>query len=37
MMLLSPLLASLGVLLGTLDGDVGWQCPAAVGDRFLVT
>jgi hypothetical protein len=31
---LLPLLATLGVLLGTLDGDVGWRCVAATGDCF---
>jgi hypothetical protein len=30
-----PLLATLGVLLGILDGDVGWHRLAAAGDHFL--
>jgi hypothetical protein len=32
--LLSPLLATLGILLCVLDGDAGWHCLAIAGDHF---
>jgi hypothetical protein len=32
---LSPLLATLGTLLGTLGGEAGWHHSAATGDHFL--
>jgi hypothetical protein len=34
---LSPLLAALGILLGALDGDVGWWHSAATGGCLPVT
>jgi hypothetical protein len=34
--LLSPLLAALGIILGALDGEVGWHCSAIAGDRFPI-
>jgi hypothetical protein len=34
---LSPLLGTVGVLLGTLDGDARWRCSATVGDCLPTT
>jgi hypothetical protein len=35
--LILPLLAALGILLGALDGNVGWRRSAAAGDYFPIT